>query len=187
MLNAATSASNIGQHPHVNHSNRTTYQAARGKKLAWTFLSFRDYDYLITVDYLIIFFEVDLLPSKRAKDIIYCLRQHFARHGIPAIVFSDNSPFRCGEFHQFAQKYEFDHQTSSPRYPQSNGKAENAVKTAKGLMTKAARGWIHTSIPVGLAQHPVRALSAVTGAAFVWSPNTYQTAYRATTTADTKH
>ena len=78
------------------------------------------------------------MPSKRAKDIIYCLRQHFARHGIPAIVFSDNSPFRCGEFHQFAQKYEFYHQTSSTRYPQSNGKAENAVKTAKALMTKAA-------------------------------------------------
>ena len=33
--------------------------------------------------------------------------------------------------------YGFDHQTSSPRYAQSNGKAENAVKTAKRLMTKA--------------------------------------------------
>jgi len=89
------------------------------------------------VDYLSNFFEVDRLPSKRAKVIIYCLRQHFARHGIPAIVFSDNSPFRSGEFHQFAQKYEFDHQTSSPRYRQSNSKAENAAKTAKALMMKA--------------------------------------------------
>ena len=40
VLSAATSASNIRQHPHVNHSNRTTYQAVRGRKLAWTFFRF---------------------------------------------------------------------------------------------------------------------------------------------------
>jgi len=38
------------------------------------------------------------------------------------------------EFKKFAEMYEFDHQTSSPRYSQSNGKVENAVKTAKRLM-----------------------------------------------------
>ena len=33
--------------------------------------------------------------------------------------------------------WEFSHQTSSPRYPSSNGKVENAIKTAKMLMMKA--------------------------------------------------
>ena len=33
-------------------------------------------------------------------------------------------------------KIEFEHVTSSPRYPQSNGKAENAVKIVKTLMRK---------------------------------------------------
>jgi hypothetical protein len=99
--------------------------------------TFRNHDYLITVDYLSAYFEVDRLPSKRIVDIVYCLKQQFARHGIPEEVFSDNSPFNAVEFKQFAEKYEFQHTTSSPRYSQSNGRAENAVKVAKAMMTKA--------------------------------------------------
>jgi len=89
------------------------------------------------VDYLSGYFEVDRLSSKRVTDIVYCMKQQFARHGIPDTVFSDNSPFGALEFKQFAKSYEFVHQTSSPRYSQSNGRVENAVKVAKRLMTKA--------------------------------------------------
>ena len=80
---------------------------------------------------------MDRLPTKKVSDIVYCLKAQFARHGIPDVLFSDNSPFLSQEFANFATAYEFRHETSSPRYPQSNGKAENAVKTAKRLMTKA--------------------------------------------------
>ena len=44
--------------------------------------------------------------------------------------------FASAEFAVFARTWSFDHVTSSPRYPQSNGKAENAVKTVKQLFTK---------------------------------------------------
>jgi len=107
------------------------------KKVGVDVFSFSDHDYLITVDYLSGFFEVDKLPSNAVKDINYCLKQHFARHGLPLVVCTDNSPFATKEFKQFAKKYDFSHVTSSPRYPTSNGKVENAVKTMKGLMTKA--------------------------------------------------
>jgi hypothetical protein len=98
---------------------------------------FADREYLITVDYLSGFFEVDRLPSKRVSDIVYCLKQHFARHGLPVELVSDNSPFNSSEFARFANAYEFRHTTSSPRYPQSNGRVENSVRTAKRIMTKA--------------------------------------------------
>lgn len=107
------------------------------EKVGVDLFNFRGQDYCILVDYLTNYFEIDRLPSKKVTDIIYCLKQHFARMGIPNTVFSDNSPFLCHEFQAFAAKYEFEHRTSSPRNPQSNGKVENAVKTVKRLMTKA--------------------------------------------------
>ena len=36
-----------------------------------------------------------------------------------------------------SKTYEFDHVTSSPTYPQSNGTVENVVKTAQRIMLKA--------------------------------------------------
>jgi transposase len=56
---------------------------------------------------------------------------------LPDVVFTDNSAFKSAEFDRFASLYEFKQVTSSPRWPQSHGRVENAVKTAKRLMTKA--------------------------------------------------
>jgi hypothetical protein len=107
------------------------------EKVGVDIFTFSEHDYLITVDYLSGYFEVDRLPTKRVHDIIYVLKQQFARHGLPSELFSDNSPFMAAEFTRFAANYDFKHTTSSPRYPQSNGRVENSVKTAKQLMTKA--------------------------------------------------
>jgi len=85
------------------------------------YIDFGERDYLLTVDYLTGFIEIDRLPSKRVTDIIFCLRQHFAWHGLPLEVISDNSPFASAEFKRFADRFDFKHITSSPRYPQSNG------------------------------------------------------------------
>ena len=70
--------------------------------------------------------------------VITSLKNPFARHGIPDTLYSDIGPqFSSREFQEFATDWQFDHQTSSPHYPQSNGKIENAVKSAKKLLIKA--------------------------------------------------
>ncbi|KAK3745971.1 hypothetical protein QZH41_004134 [Actinostola sp. cb2023] len=81
--------------------------------------------------------KVDKLERKTAKSIVKRLKRHFSNHGIPNELFSDNGPpFDSHEFREFANDYEFTLTTSSPNYPQSNGRVENAVKTAKRLMKK---------------------------------------------------
>ena len=82
----------------------------------------------------------------------------FARYGVPNVLVTDNGPqFSSAEFLAFARMWDFQHVTSSPRYPQSNGKAESAVKSVKWLFTKcqearqseyqALLDWRNTSIP----------------------------------------
>ena len=95
-------------------------------------------DYLCTVDYYSGYFEIDHLERKTARSIITRLKRHFSNHGIPNLFQSDNGPpFDSQEFRDFAAAYEFELVTSSPNYPQSNGRVENAVKTAKQLMKKS--------------------------------------------------
>ncbi len=53
------------------------------------------------------------------------------------MVVSDNGPqFSSSMFKRFASDWEFQHVTSSPRHPKSNGMAESAVKVVKGLFKK---------------------------------------------------
>lgn len=74
----------------------------------------------------------------KSNTVIRKLKAHFARQGVPYRLFSDNGPQHTPqEFRCFSQLWEFEHKTSSPGYPQSNGEAESAVKVVKTLMRKA--------------------------------------------------
>ena len=92
---------------------------------------------LVVCDYFSGFIEVERLQSTTSSAVSKVLRVLFARYGIPNELVSDNGPqFAAAEFATFARNWGFHHVTSSPRYPQSNGKAENAVKTIKRLFSK---------------------------------------------------
>ena len=98
----------------------------------------KDMDYLITVDHLSNFFEVDKLQNLSSSQVIRKLRVHFARYGQPDVLISDNGPqFTSSEFGKFADEWDVEHRTSSPNHQQANGRAEAAVKIAKTLMSKA--------------------------------------------------
>ena len=88
--------------------------------------------FLVIVDYWSGFFEVQELTKVTSKSVITASKVQFARHGIPDTLISDNGPqFASAEFAQFTREWQIQHRTSSPHYPQSNGRAENAVKTCK--------------------------------------------------------
>ncbi len=101
-------------------------------KIGTDLFQFQNKDYLVTVDYFSNFFEVDYLTTTSSNAVIKKLKGHIARYGIPDEVVSDNGPqYDSNEFQAFAQSYGFKHTRTSPHHPQSNGKAESAVKQAK--------------------------------------------------------
>ena len=92
--------------------------------------------HLLIVDYYSRFIEVAQLHRTTAE-VIQKTKAIFARHGIPEVVVSDNGPqFSSEAYSAFARNYQFEHVTSSPLYPQSNGEAERAVQTVKSLLNK---------------------------------------------------
>ena len=73
-----------------------------------------------------------------ANQVIAICKSQFSRHGIPEVLITDNGPrFSSHTLRCFTQQYQFNHHTSSPYHPQSNGMAEKAVQIVKRLMKKA--------------------------------------------------
>ena len=70
--------------------------------------------------------------------VISTMKQVFSEHGIPSRVVSDNGPQYSSEtFKEFAQQWQFDHITSSPKFPKSNGFFERQIQTIKRALIKA--------------------------------------------------
>jgi transposase InsO family protein len=110
----------------------------------WQFVSqdifqFESSSYLVTVDHYSDFIELDELDNTLSSTVIKHSKSHFARHGIPEVLLSDNGPqFVSSEFAAYCDLYGITHITSSPYWPRGNGKAESAVKIVKTFMKKCA-------------------------------------------------
>eukprot|EP00117_Sycon_ciliatum_P009825 scpid45789/ scgid11968/ Uncharacterized protein K02A2.6 len=90
---------------------------------------------LVVVDHFSRYLHAPVLRSTTTSAVIKALSAVFAIHGVPQTVVSDNGPqFASAEFEAFAAKSKFTHRTSSPRFSQSNGEAERAVRTVKRLL-----------------------------------------------------
>ena len=94
--------------------------------------------FLILLNYWLNYFEVTEIHTKTVHAVITQFKVQFARHGIPEVIITGNGPEFANEaLAKFATKWKLEHWTSSPWYLQSNVKAENVVKTCKGLLRKA--------------------------------------------------
>ena len=106
------------------------------QEIAADLCSYAAQDYLILVDCYSDW--LDIIPmghDTTAHHLTKALRQLFCRTGVPDIIWSDEGPqFTSKSFQDFAKEWEFTHITSTPRYPQSNGKIEATVKSMKKLI-----------------------------------------------------
>lgn len=99
-------------------------------------------DYLLVVDYYSKFPIIRRIPkgNSTSQTVITYLKQIFSEHGIPSKFISDNgSQYSSHLFKSFANQWGFQHITSSPTYPQSNGMAERFVQTVKNTVAKALK------------------------------------------------
>lgn len=108
------------------------------QKVAADIFQFQSESYLLIVDYYSKFVEVvNLNQDLTSKNLINKFKSVFARFGIPKVLMTDNASNFCSlEFKQFSRDWEFQHTTSSPLYPQSNGQVERSVQSVKNLLKK---------------------------------------------------
>ncbi|XP_060810750.1 uncharacterized protein K02A2.6-like [Amyelois transitella] len=96
--------------------------------------------FLIIVDYYSNFIEVIKLNNLTSTAVIQSMKEVFSRHGIPETLISDNgTQYSSRDFKFFSDEWGFTHVTSSPHYPQANGKSERAVQTIKKLLIKSVK------------------------------------------------
>lgn len=107
------------------------------KRVATDLFNFRGRDYVLVIDFYSRWIEVMELRDQTTESVIKRLQNIFARWGFPVELVSDNGPcYGSEEFKEWLQRKGTRHITSSPRYPQSNGMAERAVRTVKESWTK---------------------------------------------------
>ena len=93
------------------------------------------------MDYYSGYWELDKLHSTDSRTAVSKLKAHFARHGSPCQHISDNGPqFVAAEFQKLTKKWDIEHMVTSPYNSKANGEIEAAVKSAKKLLRKTAKG-----------------------------------------------
>ena len=98
-----------------------------------------NHEYLIIADYYIKFPIIQKMNCLTTSNmVISTMKQVFSEHGIPSRVVSDNGPQYSSEaFKEFAQQWQFDRITSSPKFPKSNGFIGRQIQTIKRALIKA--------------------------------------------------
>ena len=93
--------------------------------------------YLVVINYYSRNLEIAHLTMTTSRAMILQFKDMFARWRLCDKITTNNGPqFSSDEFRQFINDYTFQHVTSSPGFPQSNGQAERAVQIAKKILVQ---------------------------------------------------
>ena len=105
-----------------------TYQRP-WEKVAVDLFTLNQKYYLVTVDYYSGYWELDRLRNTDSGTVVRKLKAHFARHGSPCQLVSDNGPqFVAAEFQKLTKEWDIEHRVTSPYNSKANGKVEAAKK-----------------------------------------------------------
>lgn len=109
------------------------------QEIAADFATYGGRQFLIVVDCKTDWPDIfDMGKDTTTLKLINRLRNVFCRTAVPDVFWSDNGPqFTSTNLKKFFDDWGIRHKTSSPYYPQSNGKAEVTVKTMKKLIASA--------------------------------------------------
>ena len=81
------------------------------------------------------------VPSTSSIATITVLRNLFATHGIPELIFSDNrTSFTSDKFNEIVRRNGIRHRSSAPYHPATSGLAERAVQVVKTGLRKNTEG-----------------------------------------------
>lgn len=101
------------------------------------FFHFEKYTFLIIVDSFSKFIDVKEMTKTNASNLISKMREFWAYFGLPDQIVSDNGPpFGSKEFVEFGEQNGIKMTRIPPYHPESNGLAERAVQTVKGVFKK---------------------------------------------------
>ncbi len=92
--------------------------------------------YIVLVDRFSGFIWCQMLKRLDTRAVLNMINTVFLEHGFPCAIRSDGGPQFRSEFNSYCELNGITHELSAPYHPQSNGLAENAVKTAKDLLKK---------------------------------------------------
>ena len=97
---------------------------------------------LVVIDYYSRYYEVEILISVTASQIISRLEKIFAVHGLPVTITSDNGPqFRSEEFERYLVDNGILHYTVTPQWAQANGEVERQNRSLlKSMRIARAEG-----------------------------------------------
>ena len=103
--------------------------------------AFLGHMWFLIIDALSKCLKIFQMQSTTSTATIQCLRDTFARYGLPERIVSDNAPnFVSAEFSHFLKQNGIKYTTSVPYHPTSNGLAKQAVKIFKDEMKKMTEG-----------------------------------------------
>ena len=106
---------------------------------------FNNAEYLIVVDYYSKFPLIRKMPTPcTSHAVVTATAEIFSEHGALQKVMSDNGPqYDCINYRKFAEEWGFEHVTSSPHFPQSNGFVERNIQSVKRTLLKARESGVN--------------------------------------------